>query len=122
MGRVLMYTVLAALTTFVLGAAFLLQHGGGAIEAAAAVSVHDLSVDYQLHVHQRVSTEGVLRRIEEPKEHFVITADGLGIVIRRYDLRELRRLEGRTVRVNGRAGFDEATGVFIDAESVVSLK
>ena len=121
MGRALMYTVLAALAIFVLGAAFVVEHGGGT-PAAAEVSVHDLSMDYQAHARQRVSTEGVLRRIQEPQEHFVVTADGLGIVVRGYSTGVLRTLDGRTVAVVGRFGFDQPNGVYIEAETVTPLQ
>jgi len=117
-----MYTILAALAVFVLAAAFLVQHGGGGIAAATEVSVHDLSVGYQAYASQRVSTEGVLRRIQEPEEHFVVTADGLAIVLRGYSPEALRALDGRTVAVVGRFGFDQPSGVYIEAENVTPLQ
>ena len=105
-----------------LAAAFVLQHGGGSTEAATEVSVHDLSVEYRAHDRQRVSTEGVLRRVQEPEEHFVVTADGLGIVVRGYSAEALRALDGRTVAVTGRFGFDQPNGVYIEADTVTPLQ
>ncbi len=121
MGRALMYAVIAALAVFVLTAAFVLQRGGGSIEAAAEVSVHDLSAAPEAHAGQRISTEGVLRRVEKPEEHFLVTAEGLGIVVRGYGVEALRRLDGQTVKVDGRFGLDAATGVYIEAERVTPL-
>ncbi len=122
MGRLLMYTTLAALATVVLAAAFLLQRGGGSTQAAAEISVHDLSTDFQTHAGQRVSTEGVLRRIQEPEEHFLVTADGLGVVVRGYSADVLRALDGKTVAVVGRFAFDPPNGIYIQAETVTPLQ
>jgi len=118
MGRFLLYACIFVLAVFVLAAALLLQAGGGASSAATPVSVHDLSVAPQDHDDERVATSGVLRFLHEPQDHFVLTADGLGIVIRGYDEGELRALEGHRVTVTGRFGVDEHDDAYIDAESV----
>ena len=118
MGRFLMYACLLVLAVFVLSAAFLLQSGGGTSSAAMPVSVHDLSTAPEEHDDERVSTTGVLRFLHEPDDHFVVTAEGLGVIVRGYDEAALRALDGQTVTVTGRFGFDKETGTYIDAESV----
>ena len=120
MGRTLIYLCILVLAVFVLSAAFLLQAGGGSTSAAMQVSVHDLSVAPQTHAHERVSTTGVLRFLHEPDDHFVVTADGLGVIVRGYDEEALRALAGQAVAVTGRFGFDEETGAYIDAERVTA--
>ena len=118
MGRFLIYLCILVLAVFVLAAAFLLQTGGGTSSAAMPVSVHDLSVAPQAHVYERVVATGVLRLIHEPNDHFLVTEEGLGVIVRGYDEAALRALDGRTVTVTGRFGFDGETGTYIDAESV----
>jgi len=118
MGRFLMYACLLVLAVFVLSAAFLLQSGGGTSSAAPTVSVHDLSTAPEEHDDERVSTTGVLRFLHEPNDHFVVTAEGLGVIVRGYDEAALRALDGQSVTVTGRFGFDDKNGTYIDAESV----
>ena len=118
MGRFLVYACILVLAVFVLAAAFLLQAGGEPSAEAMQVSVHDLSVAPQAHADERVATTGVLRFLHEPDDHFVVTADGLGVIVRGYDEAALRALDGQTVTVTGRFGFDAETGTYIDAESV----
>jgi hypothetical protein len=118
MGRFLVYAWILVLGAFVLAAAFLLQAGGKSSSGAMPVSVHDLSVAPQAHAEERVATTGVLRFLHEPDDHFVVTADGLGVIVRGYDEAALRALDGQTVTVTGRFGFDRETGTYIDAESV----
>ena len=120
MGRFLIYLCILVLAVFVLAAAFLLQTGGESSSAAMPVSVHDLSVAPQAHDDERVVATGVLRLLHEPDDHFVVTADGLGVIVRGYDEAVLRALDGQTVTVTGRFGFDEETGTYIDAESVTA--
>ena len=120
MGRFLIYLCILVLAVFVLAAAFLLQAGGGTSSAAMPVSVHDLSVAPQAHAAERIVTTGVLRFVHEPNDHFLVTADGLGVVIRGYDEAALRALEGQEVTVTGRFGYDPDTGTYIDAESVTA--
>lgn len=120
MGRTLLYACLLVLAVFVLSAAFLLQSGGRTSSAAMQVSVHDLSVAPQAHAEERVATTGVLRFLHEPDDHFVVTADGLGVIVRGYDEEALRALDGQTVTVTGRFSFDKETGTYIDAESVTA--
>lgn len=118
MGRLLIYAWILVLAVFVLAAAFLLQAGGKPSAAAMPVSVHDLSVAPQAHAEERIVTTGVLRFLHEPDDHFLVTADGLGVIVRGYDEQALRALDGQTVTVTGRFGFDAETGAYIDAESV----
>jgi len=122
MGRALIYLSILVLAVFVLAAAFLLQTGDESLSSPAAVpvSVHDLSVAPQAHAAERVVTTGVLRLIHEPDDHFLVTADGLGVIVRGHDEAVLRALDGQAVTVTGRFGFDEKTGTYIDAESVTA--
>jgi hypothetical protein len=120
MGRFLIYLCILVLALFVLAAALLLQTGGESLSSpsAAPVSVHDLSVAPEAHAGERIVTTGVLRLVHEPNDHFLVTADGLGVVIRGYDEAALRPLDGQEVTVTGRFGYDADTGTYIDAESV----
>ena len=122
MGRTLIYLSILVLAVFVLAAAFLLQTGGESLSSPAAVpvSVHDLSTAPKAHREERVVTTGVLRLVHEPNDHFLVTADGLGVVIRGYDEAALRALDGQEVTVTGRFGYDPDTGTYIDAESVTA--
>ena len=122
MGRLLIYLCILVLAVFVLSVAFLLQDGGGTSSAAMPVSVHDLSVAPQAHAEERVATTGVLRFLHEPDDHFVVTADGLAIIILGYDEAALRALGGQTVTVTGRFGFNRETVTYIDAESVTAAQ
>jgi hypothetical protein len=120
MGRFLIYLCILVLAVFVLAAAFLLQTGGESSSAAMPVSVHDLSVAPQAHDDERVVATGVLRLIHEPGDHFVVTADGLAVIVRGYDAAVLQALDGQRVTVTGRFGFDGETGTYIDAERVTA--
>ena len=120
MGRTLLYACILVLAVFVLAAAFLLQTGGESLSSPAAVkvSVHDLSVAPQAHAAERIVTTGILRLVHEPNDHFLVTADGLGVIVRGHDAAILRALDGKAVTVTGRFGYDPDTGTYIDAESV----
>ena len=122
MGRFLIYLCILVLAVFVLAAAFLLQAGRKSSSGAMPVPVHDLSVAPQAHAEERVATTGVLRLLHEPNDHFLVTADGLGVIVRGYDEEALRALDGQTVTVTGRFGFDRETGTYIDAESVTAVQ
>jgi len=121
MGRFLIYLCILVLALFVLAAALLLQTGGESLSSPSAtpVSVHDLSVAPQAHAAERIVTTGVLRLIHEPDDHFLVTADGLGVIVR-FDEAALRALDGQAVTVTGRFGYDADTGTYIDAESVTA--
>ena len=121
MGRFLVYACILVLAVFVLAAAFLLQASGKSSSGAMPISVHDLSVAPQAHAEERVATTGVLRFLHEPDDHFVVTADGLGVIVR-FDEATLRPLDGLTVRVTGRFGYDADTGTYIDAQSVAATE
>lgn len=118
MGRAIVYGIILVLGIFLLSTVFVFRRGGDPSEAVMSVSVHDLSVAPQVHAEERVTTSGVLRLFQEPAEHFLVTADGLGIIVRGYDERALLELVGRAVTVTGRFGFDEADGTYIEADSV----
>jgi len=122
MGRTLIYLSILVLAVFVLAAAFLLQTGGQSSSAAMPVSVHDLSVAPQAHDDERVVATGVLRLIHEPNDHFLVTEEGLGVIVRGYDEDVLRTLDGQTVTVTGRFGYGAETGTYIDAESVTAAQ
>ena len=120
MGRFLIYLCILVLAVFVLSAAFLLQAGGKSSSAAMPVSVHDLSVAPEAHAAERIVTTGVLRFLHKPNDHFVVTADGLAVIVRGHDAAALRALDGQRVTVTGRFGFDGETGTYIDAERVTA--
>jgi len=120
MGRFLIYLCILLLAVFVLAAAFLLRTGGESSSAAMPVSVHDLSVAPQAHAEERVVTIGVLRLSHEPNDHFLVTEEGLGVIVRSYNAAALRALDGQRVTVTGRFGFDGETGTYIDAERVTA--
>ncbi len=122
MGRLIVYSLILILTVFLLTTVFVLRGGGDASAAAMRVSVHDLSTAPQAHAEERVATSGVLRLVQEPTEHFLITADGLGIIVRGYDIRELRKLVEQEVTVTGRFGFDAVDGTYIEADSVTPIQ
>ncbi len=82
------------------------------------VSVHDLSFAPEAYAHERVETTGVLRRVREPEEHFLVTEEGLGVLVRGYPASALRTLAGRTVTVSGRFGYDATDGTYIEAETI----
>lgn len=121
MGRPALYVVIVALAVFVLGAAFVLQTGGGSSQTAVSVSVHDLSTAPAAYDGERVSTSGVLRLAREPEEQFLVTAGGLGILVLDYNEDALRPLDGRDVTVTGRFGYNEHEGVYIEADSVTEI-
>jgi len=118
MGRAVIYVAIAALAAFLLLFFGIFQRGGGSSEAFMRISVHDLSVAPEAHAGEHVVTIGILRRVLEPEEHFLVTEGGLGIIIRGYDFLALRPLDGRPVTVTGRFGFDGLEGTYIEAESV----
>jgi hypothetical protein len=122
MGRVFVYLLILVLTVFLLSSALIFRNGGDPSEEVMQVSIHDLSTAPQAHAETRVETTGVLRLTEEPAPHFLVTAQGLGIVVRDYDEGELRALDGRIVTVIGRFGFDEAAGTFIETDSVTPAR
>ena len=122
MGRLIMYSLILILAVFLLTTVFVLERGGDPSEAVMQVSVHDLSVAAPAHAQELVTTRGVLRLVQEPTEHFLITADGLGILVRGYDIRELRKLVEQKVTVTGRFGFDAVDGSYIEADSVTPIQ
>lgn len=118
MGRLFVYSTIAGLAAFVVLFFLVIERGGGSSAAVMPVSVHDLSVAPQAHADERVETTGVLRRVQEPEEHFLVTEDGLGVLVRGYPASALRALAGHTVTVSGRFGYDATEGTYIEAETV----
>ena len=122
MGRLIVYSLILILAVFLLTTVFVLKRGGDPSAAVMLVSVHDLSVAPQSHAQELVTTRGVLRFFGEPTAHYLITADGLGIIVRGYDIRELRKLAEQEVAVTGRFGFDAVDGTYIETDSVTPIQ
>lgn len=121
MGRVLMYLTIGALAAFLLFS-WLFLYEGGAGTAAADVSVHDLSFSPTVYAGHLVKTQGVLR-FEEAEQRYMLTADGLAVVVRGYSAVQLEGLVGRSVEVSGKVGFDNPEiGLYIDADAVTPLE
>lgn len=121
MGRFLMYTALGALAVFVLSATFVLEIGGRRTEANAETSIHDILLQPDAYQGKVVTTEGVLREGDSDDEFLVTDSESLGIIVR-YESAPLRVLEGQAVTVTGIFGFDDETGVFIEAGTVRSVQ
>ena len=117
-GRLFLYAVILSLAIFVLTAAFVFRHGGGPSEAVMQVNVHDLATASELYRGERVTTVGILRRLEEPDEHFVLEADELQVAVTGHDRGALLELEGRRVTVTGRFDIKQGTGRLIRADTV----
>ncbi len=122
MGRLIVYSLILILAVFLLTTVFVLKRGGDPSAAVMQVSVHDLSMARRAHAQELVTTRGVLRLVQEPAEHFLVTADGLGILVRGYDIRELRKLVEQEVTVTDRFGFDAVDGTYIEADSVTPIQ
>ncbi len=121
MGRTLMYAAITALAALVLSATFLLNHGGESLASVQQVSVHDLTAGPSRFEGKTVATVGVLSFSEEHDRYQLIDADEgqFAVIIRRYTGEDpLDALVGRSVRVRGVFGFDEGSGVYIDASYV----
>jgi hypothetical protein len=120
MGRALMYATLVGLALFVLSATFLFEHGGGATQAVAQVSLHELRTSPKSFEGNTVTTEGVLDFAGERGVYQVSDNQSLFIVIRNYTGSEdLMGLRGRRVKVTGRFGLDKEHGAYIDADVVL---
>ena len=122
MGRLLMYTAIGLLAVFVGTATFLTEGGGGSTAAISQVSVHNLRSSPQTYLGQIVTTEGRLAFSDEHGLYQVVSEDNLAVVIREYKgSGELRRLDGKQVRVTGQFGVDPDLGIFIDAAEIRGL-
>jgi hypothetical protein len=118
-GRALMYTALVALTTFVLSAYFLLEHGGGKIAAVQEVSLHNLTLSPHNYEGEVVSTRGRLVHNDDLNVYEIGAPDeNYPVVIRTLDERVLASLVGQEVIVTGLCGFESGVGVYIEADSV----
>ncbi len=116
-----MYAAITALAALVLSATFLLNHGGESVASVQQVSVHDLTAGPSRFEGRTVATVGVLRFSEEHDRYQLVDADEgeFAVIIRRYTGGDsLDALVGRGVRVRGVFGFDEDSGVHIDASYV----
>lgn len=120
MGRLVLYTVIAALALFLLGTSLLLDHGGGFTAAAAEVSVHDLLTMPERYRGRDVTTEGVLKA-DLASGGYILTADGLGVIIR-YNKPGLAALNDVAVRVTGRFDWERDVGVYIQAAVISGVQ
>ena len=114
-GRVIMYAFLILLALFVLAVTFVTESGGGSSATIAQVSLHTLRTAPQAYEGQLVATEGVLGFSQEHQLFQITDQTSIAVIIRGYaDEEQMRSLEGQRVRVTGRFGFDEETGVYIE--------
>ena len=121
--RTFLYATILVLAVFVLIATFVLGNGGGSSsEAEMTVSIHDLATFTDQYRGERVTTEGVLRRYDEPSEHFVVEDGGLRVAISSAASEALRPLEGRRVTVTGRFDVELGTGRYIEVERVTPAR
>jgi hypothetical protein len=117
-GRILLYTVIAALGVFVLTSTFALEHGGGFTSARPPVSVHDLRLLPEAYRGKTVSTEGTLDYSPDLKQYAVVDSDQQAVVVTDYDESVLDGMVGRTVIVTGKFDVDPDVGVFITIDSI----
>lgn len=117
-GRILLYTIIAALGIFVLTSTFALEHGGEYKSAQPPVSVHDLLLQPEAYRGKTVTTEGILRHTSETQRYEVVDAESQAILVRWSNESTLNRLLGDTVVVIGRFEIDEEDGVYIDVHSM----
>lgn len=120
MGRLVLYSVIAALALFLLGTSLLLGHGGGSTAAATEVSVHDLLTMPERYRGRDVTTEGVLKA-DLASGGYILTADGLRVVVH-YDKPSLAALNDAAVRVTGRFDWERDTGVYIQAAAITRVQ
>jgi len=115
LGRVVMYTLLAALGLFVLVVTFATDSGGGSSATVAQVSLHTLRTAPEAYRGQLVTTEGVLGFSQEHQQFQLTEEESIAVLLRGYrDEAQLRALQGQRVRVTGTFGFDQETGVYIE--------
>ena len=121
--RFFVYAAILVLAVFVLTATFVLGNGGSSSsEAEMTVSIHDLATFSEQYRGQRVTTEGVLRRYDEPDEHFALEDGELRVAVSSPAVEALRPLEGQHVSVTGRFDFKLGTGRYIEAERVTPTR
>jgi hypothetical protein len=117
--RILTYTVIAILATFVIFTTFFLDQGGGKAEPhdEGIISVHDLSINPERHRGETVTTEGTLNYSEETTRYQVVD-ESIAVVVSGYELEALHELSGQPVIVTGRFDFDAEAGIYIDADTI----
>jgi hypothetical protein len=117
--RVITYTVLAALSIFVLATSFLLDRGGSSAtpDAEGTVSVHDLSTNPDAYRGETVTTLGTLGLSADTTQYQLVD-ETLAVVVNGYELDALQSLSGQRVSVTGRFDFADRTGIFIDADVI----
>ncbi len=119
MGRTLMYAAIAVLALLVLSATFVLKHGGESAASVQQVSVHDLTTSPGAFEGKPVTTVGMLGFSEEHSRYQIVGDGNFAVIIREHaDGNSLAGLVGLLVRVSGVFGFDEESGVYIDADFV----
>jgi hypothetical protein len=117
MGRVLMYTVLATLLSFVLASYFLLEKGGAEMGQVHDLSLHDLTSSPNRYEGEIVTTSGTLAHNVSLGRYEITAPDAnFPLAIRNFDEAALAALVGQVVRVSGK--FGSGGGVHIDADSV----
>ena len=117
LGRILLYTIIAALGVFVLGSTFALEHGGYT-SARPPVTVHDLRLLPETYKGQVVTTEGVLHYSPELKQYEVVDSENQAVVVQGYNETILQGLVGKTVIATGRFDIGEGVGIFIELDSL----
>lgn len=122
MGRFIVYSLILALSVFLISSAVVLRRGGGSSEAVMQVSVHDLISGTERFIDQRVTTFGVLQRMEAPEEHFVLEDSEFRIGIVGFEVSALRALEGQKVTVVGRFDVEEGIGRRIEVEAITLVE
>jgi len=117
--RIITYTVLAALSIFVLATSFLLDRGGGSAtpDEEGTVSIHDLSANPDAYRGETVTTLGTLGLSGDTTQYQLVD-ENLAVVVKGYDLDDLQSLSGQRVSVTGRFDFADLTGIFIDADVI----
>jgi len=127
MGRFVMYAVLVTLAAFVLSTYVLLEHGGESIAAVEAASIHDLSTQPERFANHEVSVQGRMRHNAELDQFEVLDESPGGanfaLVVRSYHTEDrLPALDGKSVRITGKVGFNSEVGIYIDADTIANLE
>lgn len=98
MGRVLMYTVLATLLSFVLASYFLLEHGGAEMGQVQELSLHELTSSPNRYEGEVVTTTGALGRNDSLGRYEITAPDAnFPLAIRNFDEAKLASLVGQVL-------------------------
>lgn len=110
-----MYLVIAALGTFVLGATFLLEGGGGSTATVGTITVEDIVTKPDLYDDNEIATRGTLE-FDEADATYHVSESGSRLRLV-YEPGEIEAFIGSEVRVTGQLDYDDA-GLFIEADRV----